>query len=106
MMRVAAEVYSAGATVGGYLQRVIQASSTATCYSGLGLYDIGSIRGNSGVHRIVDEFRPSRTVARVAGVLHANVKTSSIFVVKWCACQQVFYFAIAKQGFGIATHVV
>ena len=106
MMRVAAEVFSAGATVGGYLQRVIQASFTATCYFGLDVYAIGTICGNSGAHRVVDESRPGCPVALVAGVFHANEKTSRMFVVKCCACQQVFYLAIAKQGCGIAAHVV
>ena len=107
-MRIAAEVYSAGATVGSYLQRVIQASFTTTPCFGLDVYAIGTICGNSGAHRLVDESRPSCPVALVAGVFHANEKTSRIFVVivKFRACQQVFYLAIAKQGFGIAVHVL
>ena len=103
---LASEVYSAGAPVRGHLQRVILACSSGTCYSGLDLYDIGSSIGcNSVLHRLVDEIRPFLPVALVAGALHANEKTRRILV-KWRACQQVFYFAIAKQGFGIAVHVL
>ena len=105
MMLVTAEVYSAGARVRGHLQRVIQACSRGTCCSGLGLYDIVSSIGlNSGLHRLVDEIRPDLPFAVVAGALHTNEKTPRI-PVKRRACQQVFYFAIAKQGSGIAVHV-
>ena len=106
MMPVAAEAYAAGACVRGHLQRVIQACSRGTRYFGLDLYDIGSSIGfNSGLHRLVDEIRPPLPVALVAGALHTNEKTLRI-PVKRHACQQVFYFAIAKQGFGIAVHVL
>ena len=105
-MLVAAEVYSAGATVRGHLQRVIQACSSGTCYSTLNLYDIKSSIGfNSGLHRLVDETRPVYPVVLVAGALRTNEKTPRI-PVKRRACQQVFYFAIAKQGFGIAVDVL
>ena len=56
-------------------------------------------------HRIVDEIRPYVPVALVAGALHTNEKTLRMRV-KLRACQQVFYFAIAKQGFGKAVHVL
>ena len=106
MMPVAAEVYSAGACVRGHLQRVIQACSRGTRYFGLDLYDIGSSIGfNNGLHRFVDETRELHPVALVAGALHANEKTARISI-KLRVCQQVFYYAIAKQGFGIAVHVI
>ena len=106
MMSVAAEEYSASASARGHLQRVIQASSRGTLYSGLGLYDIGSsIDSNSVLHRPVDEPRQILPVALVAGALHTNEMTPRT-PVKLRACQQVFCFAIAKQGFGIAAHVL
>ena len=106
MLRVASEEYSAGACVRGHLQRVIPACSRDSVYSALDLYDIGSSIGfNSGLHRLVDEIRPHVPVALVAGALHTNEKTHRI-PVKRRACQQVFYFALAKQGFGIAVHVL
>ena len=105
-MPVAAKVFSAGACVWGHLQRVILACSSGTSYFGLDLYDIASTIGcNSLLHRLVDETWPVRPVALVAGVLHTNEKTPTI-PVKFRACQQVFYFAIAKQGFGIAVRVL
>ena len=70
------------------------------------MYDIGiSIGFNSGLHRLVDEMRPLLPVALGAGALHTHEKTPRL-VVKPHASQQVFYFAIAKQGFGIAAHVL
>ena len=105
-MPVAAEVYSAGACVWGHLQRVILALSRGTCYSGLDLYDIGSSIGfNSGQHRLFDESWPPVPVLLVAGVLHTNEVTPRM-PVKRRVCQQVFYLAIAKQGFGIVAHVL
>ena len=93
MMGVAAEVYSAGACVWGHLQRVIQACSRGTLYTGLDLYDITSSIGfNSGLHRVVDEIRPHLPVALVAGVLHTNEKTPGGYV-KVSVFQQVFYDA-------------
>ena len=104
-MLVAAEAYSAGACGRSHLQRVIQACSSGTLYSRLDLYAIRiSIGVNSGLHRRVDELRPGRPVAFVAGALDTNEKTASIRF-KRCAFQQVFYFALAKQHFGIAAHV-
>ena len=106
MMPVAAEVYSAGACVGGHLQRVILACSRGTCYSGLDLYDIGSSIGlNSGLHRIVDEIRPPLPVALVAGTLCANEKhpgipSNGMPVSKFSMLQ------LQKQGLGIAVHVL
>ena len=106
MMPVGAKVYSAVACAWGHLQRVIQACSRGTRYFGLDLYDIGSSIGfNSGLHRLADEIRSRLPVALVAGALHTNEKTPRRRV-KPRACQQVFYFAIAKQGFGIAVHVL
>ena len=105
-MFVAAEGYSAGACVRGHLQRVIQACSSGTSYSSFDLYDIGSsLSLNSFLHRLVDEMRPFHPVALLAGAFHTNEKTPSM-PIKQGVCQQVFYFAIAKQGFGIAVHVL
>ena len=101
MMPVASEVYSAGACVRGHLQRFILAY-----HFGLNFKDMGSsIESNSFLHRFLDELRPSLPVAFVAGALHTNEKTSRVSL-KWGTCQQVFYDAIAKQGFGIGTHVL
>ena len=106
MKTVAAEVYSLGACVRGHLQRVILALSRGTVYSGLDLYDIGiSIGFDSGVHRLFGESWPPLPVLLVAGVLHTNEVTPRI-PVKRRVCQQVFYLAIAKQGFGIVAHVL
>ena len=105
MMPVGAEGYSAGASVRGHLQRIINAFSTAfyTCFR---LYDFGvAMEVNSGLRRLADEIRPALPVALVAGALHSNEKAPRI-AVKRCAGQQVFYFAIAKQSFGIAVHVL
>ena len=105
MMPVGAKVYSAVACAWGHLQRVIQACSRGTRYSGLGLYDVdASIGFNSVSHRLVDEIRPSLPVALTAGALYTNEKTPRL--VKLRASQQVFHCAIAKQGCGKALHVL
>ena len=81
-------------------------TGTGTGYFGPDFYDFAtSIAINSGLHRVVDEIRPPLPVALLAGALHTHEKTPRILV-KRHACQQVFYFAIAKQGFGIAVHVL
>ena len=78
----------------------------ATSYFGPDLYGfVSSIGCNNGLHRVVDEIRPQVPIALGAGGLHTNEKTPRM-PVKVCVCQQVFYFAIAKQGFGIAVHVL
>ena len=106
MMFVAAEENPAGACARGHLQRVILACSRVTRYFRFDLYDIGSSIGfNNGLHRLVDETRELHPIALVAGALHANEKTARISI-KMRVCQQVFYYAIAKQGFGIAVHVL
>ena len=105
MMSVAAEENSAGACARGHLQRVIQACPRGTRYFGLDLYDIGACIGfDSGLHRLVDETWLLHPVALVAGALHANEMTTRM-IVKVRVCQQVFYFAFAKQGFGKVVHV-
>ena len=104
-MPVGAEGYSAGASVRGHLQRIINAFSTAfyTCFR---VYDFGvAMEVNSGLRRLADEVRPALPVALVAGALRTNEKAPRR-IVKWRACQQVFYLAIAKQAFGIAVHVL
>ena len=73
VMLVAAEVYSAGASVRGHLQRVIQACSRGACNFGLDLYaSFSFISFNSVLHGLVDEMRPAVPRVLVAGTLHTN----------------------------------
>ena len=90
MVTVAAEEYSAVANVWGHLQRAILAHLLT-----LDLYDVGSLQGcNSSFHRIVDERWPVCPVDVCASVFHTDEKTARL--IKWSACEQVFYWAFAK----------
>ena len=106
MMPVAAEAYSAGARARGDLEGVIDACSTGTWYSGLDLYDIGtSIGVNNVLHRVLDECWPLPPGPVVTRVLDTN-ETTVRMPIKWGASEQVFNSAMAKQGLGIAVHVI
>ena len=105
VMFVFAEVYWAGASVRGHLQRVIQACSRGACNFGLGLYDVLScICFNSAIHGLADEIRPAVPRVLVATTLHTNENTQDA---RQTPCLSAFfYFATAKQGLGIAVHVL